>query len=210
MDRREFMTATSLAGLSLGAGTARAAVQATTAPAMSDAQINAAFDNIFQERVRSAPALATSLGLDKGPNAALRATFDPKPAQQARAEEIARAKRALARVQAIPPASLSPAAALNREIVIYDLQQQLTAPTRFDLDSAQSPYVISQQDGAYFSTPDFLNSRHPIDTREDAEAYLSRLGEFGRILDYDTQEQSAKRPAAMSHRPGRSTLPSAR
>ena len=84
----------------------------------------------------------------------------------------------LAAVRAVPPASLSPAAALNREIVIYDLERSLLAPTRFNLDGVQSPYLISQQDGAYFSLPDFLNSSHPIETAADAEAYLSRLGEL--------------------------------
>jgi uncharacterized protein (DUF885 family) len=38
----------------------------------------------------------------------------------------------------------------------------------------QRPYPIFQQGGSYFSTPDFLNTAHTIETAADAEAYLSR------------------------------------
>jgi uncharacterized protein (DUF885 family) len=71
------------------------------------------------------------------------------------------------------------------------------APTKFGLDSVQGPYLISQQDGAYFSIPDFLNSAHPIETAADAEAYLSRLAEFPQILDFETEEQ--RRQAARGY-----------
>jgi uncharacterized protein (DUF885 family) len=192
MDRRAFLSTGSAValGLPLLSGSASAATLAPARASTSgDAALNALFDRIFDERVDSSPGLATSLGLDKGAKAGLRATFDPKPYPQARAENVARDKKALAAVRRIDPASLSQAAALNREVVIYDLEQSLTAPTRFNLDSVQGPYLISQQDGAYFSLPDFLNSRHPIDTAADAEAYLSRLGEYGKIIDYETDEQ---------------------
>ena len=203
MDRREFLSTGSAAALGLPflSGGATAATLAPPRASGSgsgsgDAALNALFDRIFETQVSASPAFATSLGLDKGAKAGLRATFDPKPAPQARAEDVARNRKALAAVRAIDPASLSEAAALNREVVIYDLEQSLTAPTRFNLDSVQGPYPISQQDGAYFSVPDFLASQHPIDSAADAEAYLSRLGEFGQILDYQTDEQ--RRMAARS------------
>jgi uncharacterized protein (DUF885 family) len=40
--------------------------------------------------------------------------------------------------------------------------------------------------------PDFLNSSHTIDNAADAEAYLSRLSQFGTVLDNDTTEQRAQ------------------
>jgi uncharacterized protein (DUF885 family) len=186
MDRRSFLT-------TAGAVTATAALSApgevAAAVTGNDTRINALFERIFDEQVKEAPGLATVLGLDKGANARLRATFGPEPYPQARAKEIARTRRWRAQVQAISAASLSQAAQLNREIVLYGLEGNLVGPTRFDLDSLQSPYLISQQDGAYFSIPDFLNSQHPIETRADAEAYLSRLAEFGQILDFESAEQ---------------------
>jgi uncharacterized protein (DUF885 family) len=186
MDRRQFLAAGSVAALA----TPLAGTPALAATAGSgDAALNAAFDKIFETAVTTSPGFATSLGLDKGEKAYLRRTFQPEPLPKARAENVARLRAAQKMVEAIPPASLSPAAKLNREIVLYDFQSQLIAPTRFDLDGVQSPYIISQQDGAYFSIPDFLNSAHPIETREDAEAYLSRLAEFPKLLDYETEEQ---------------------
>jgi len=192
VDRRSFLT-------TAGAVTATAALsapeQAAAAVAGNDARLNARFQSMFDELIQEAPPLATSLGLDKGANAALRATFKPEPAQQERAKQVARLRRWQAQLQAIPATSLSQSAQLNREIVLYGFAQDLVGPTRFDLGNPQSPYPITQQDGAYFSIPDFLNSTHPIATRADAEAYLSRLGEFGTILDYESAEQ--KRQAAM-------------
>ena len=95
-------------------------------------------------------------------------------------------------LDAINPATLSAPAALNREIVLYGLQQRLVAYPKFGIGSVQNPYDISQQDGAYFGIPDFLNSTHPVQTAADAEAYLSRLSEFAKILDYETADQRAQ------------------
>ncbi|MFL6786025.1 MAG: DUF885 domain-containing protein [Sphingomicrobium sp.] len=197
MDRREFLSMSSAAALTatlVPSSAATAAVKAAKSGGSGDAALNAVFDRTFQEQIRSSPGFATALGLDKGANARLRATFDPKPYPQSRAEDVARNRRALAAVRAISPATLTATAALNREIVIYDLETRLLAPTKFDMDSVQSPYLISQQDGAYFSIPDFLNSQHPIETASDAEAYLSRLSDFAKLLDFETAEQ--KRVAA--------------
>jgi uncharacterized protein (DUF885 family) len=190
MDRREFLwtggaLALSLPFLSEGAIAQSAAAAATA----GDASLNALFDAIFQEQVRSAPTFATQLGLDKGELAYLKSKLDTRSYQQARAEELARNKKFLAQLNAVNPAGLSQAGALNREIVIYDIGTNITAPERFDLDSVQSPYLISQQDGVYFSIPDFLNSAHTIETAADAEAYLSRLQQFATLLDNETAEQ---------------------
>ena len=196
MDRRSFLSTAGAGALALPFGLKTATAKAQAA-APGDAALNALFDKIFDETVDNSPGFATSLGLDKGAKAHLRKTFDPKPAQQARAEDVARTKRQLAAVKAVNPATLSTNGKLNREIVMYDAERSLTAPTRFDIDGVQSPYMITQQDGAYFGIPDFLDSTHPVDSASDAEAYLSRLSEFPKILDYETAEQ--RRQAARGY-----------
>ena len=95
-------------------------------------------------------------------------------------------------LKAVDPATLSSGAALNREIVIYGLEQNLVAYPKFGVGSVQRPYDITQQDGNYFGIPDFLNSTHPVETAADAEAYLSRLSEFAKLLDYETDDQRAQ------------------
>jgi uncharacterized protein (DUF885 family) len=188
MDRRSFLTASAtVALLPLTEAPAFAA-----APGNGDAKLDQLFDDIFQERVRTSPELASQLGLDKGPNAALKSKLDTRPNSVARHENLARDRRAIAKLQAVSPASLSDAAKLNREVVLYSLDTNTHAPARWDIDSAQRPYPIFQQGGAYFNTPDFLNPAHTIDNAADAEAYLSRLQQFATTLDNDTAEQRAQ------------------
>lgn len=48
------------------------------------------------------------------------------------------------------------------------------------------PYVVTQIDGAYAQIPDFLDSRHPIKTMQDARDYSARVAAFARSLDEET------------------------
>ena len=196
MDRRSFLSAGSAAALVpiIASAAPKAAGAAVFAPATGsgDAALNAAFDKIFNQTLKDSPGFATSLGLDKGSLAYLRKTFDPKPYDQALRESLAKDKASLAMLRAINPATLSATAALNREIVMYGLEQNLVAYPKFGLGSVQRPYDITQQDGNYFGIPDFLNSTHPVETAADAEAYLSRLAEFAKLLDYETEHQRAE------------------
>ncbi|HKX91226.1 MAG TPA: DUF885 family protein [Sphingomicrobium sp.] len=190
MDRRSFLATSATATL---LPLAQAPVLAAAAkPGSGDAKLNTLLEEIFQERVRTSPELATSLGLDKGPNAALKAKLDTDPAPVSRQKSLARNRRALARLNAIAAPTLSDTAKLNREVVVYSLQTATVAPARWNINSAQRPYPIFQQGGAYFSTPDFLNSAHTIETAADADAYLSRLQQFATTLDNDTAEQRAQ------------------
>ena len=191
MDRRTFLATGATAAL-LPLAEVPGLATVTAKPGSGDARLNAAFDAIFQERVRNSPTLASTLGLDKGPNAALKARFDTDPTSVARSKTLARNRRAIAQLRAISPATLSDAAKLNREVVLYSIETNTVAPSRWNIDSAQRPYPITQQGGSYFATPDFLNTSHTIDNAADAEAYLSRLDQFGKLLDNDTAEQRAQ------------------
>jgi uncharacterized protein (DUF885 family) len=190
MDRRSFL-ATSAAVALLQLTEARA-LAAVTKPGSGDARLNALFEQIFQERFRNSPELASSLGLDKGPNADLKSKLDTDSAPVQRRKDLARNRRAIAELKSIAPTALSDAAKLNREVVLYSLETSTVAPSRWDVDSAQRPYPITQQGGAYFDTPDFLNTSHTIENAADAEAYLSRLSQFATVLDNDTAEQRAQ------------------
>ncbi len=190
MDRRSF----------LKAGGATAAVVPFAAPAAAqsgaagsgDAKLNALFEQIFQDRVRRYPELASGLGLDKGGNADLKSKLDVRPLAQARKEDLALAKRNIAAIKAVPPASLSDSARLNREVVLYQMETGIIPAERFGIDSVQRPYPIFQQGGSYFNTPDFLNTDHTIDNSADAEAYLARLSQVGKSLDNDSEDQRAQ------------------
>ena len=188
MDRREFITTASATALLAGAEPAWAAVRATP---QGDAALTRAMDAIFADRIAHSPETATSLGLDKGANAVLKSRLSPITAAERRADMV-RTQGYLARLTRFNPARLSPGARRNRALALYMLEQGVTAPARFDLDSVQRPYRITQQGGAYFDVPDFLNSQHTIATTADAEAYLSRLAGFAALLDQDSAEQRAQ------------------
>jgi uncharacterized protein (DUF885 family) len=190
MDRRQFLTTSSIAAATaLAPATVKAATQAAVPAVNGDAKLNAVFEDIFQDRVKRNPEFATSLGLDKGPLAHLKSELDVRPAAQARKEDLALAKKNLAAINAVPPASLSDSGKLNRDVVVYQLETGITAAEKFNIDSVQRPYPIFQQGGAYFSTPDFLNSAHTIENAADAEAYLSRLALVGKEFDNDSENQ---------------------
>lgn len=184
MDRRHFLASSSTAALAaLIPAAARAAVAGTR-----DAEINAVYNKIIMERLQRSPEFATSLGFDKGPNAPLKHKLsDGSPAAKAR--NLADTKAAIARIEAFEPATLSEPARLDREVVLYSLRSGIVAQDKFQIDSVGRPFPIFQQGGAYFSTPDFLNTSHTIVTQDDAEAYLDRLDAFASALDQDTADQ---------------------
>ncbi|HEX8626372.1 MAG TPA: DUF885 family protein [Allosphingosinicella sp.] len=185
MDRRTFIASSGAVAL---AATVPGAALAQRRAGSGDAALNALFERIFQQQVQRSPEQATSLGLDKDSNAGLKSRLSPRTLAE-RARVLAQNKEALASLAAVDRRTLSPAAKLNLEVVIYSLTNQIAAPQRFGLDSAIRPYRIFQQGGAYFSVPDFLNTAHTINTRDDAEAYLSRLEAFAVALDQDSAMQ---------------------
>ena len=187
INRRQFMASGSAAALALAAEP----VLAKGKSMGGDARLNAVLDAVFQDGIARSPEAATSLGLDKGKLAHLRGQLSPATAAERQAD-LARDRRWRARVEAVNPAGLTAAGKRNRALALYMMDQRITAPARFELDSVQRPYRIFQQGGAYFRVPDFLNSQHPVTTVDDAEAYLSRLSAFAGRLDEDTAEQRAQ------------------
>ena len=192
MDRRIFLMSSAAAvGMSVVPGRAvfaQAAAPASPGVSAGDARLNAVFDQVLAQTVRTSPEFATSLGLDTGANADLRHKLGDN-SFSAIADDLARNRKARTLVTAVDPASLSPQARIDREVVLYNIESNMVGPERFGLGSPQGPYPITQQDGVYFSLPDFLDSTHPVKTADDAEAYLDRLGLMGRQLDNETEVQ---------------------
>ena len=188
MDRRNFLAT----GAAVAIGSALPATTSFALPAAKgDAALNAMFDRIFEESVATSPELASSLGRDKGANAALKSRLDPRTAAE-RAADLARIRRNLDQLRQVAPGTLSGPARLNRQVVIYQLETRAVPAGRFGIDSVQRPYRIFQQGGAYFELPDFLNTAHTIETAADAEAYLARLALIATALDEDSAEQRAQ------------------
>ncbi|MFN3519249.1 MAG: DUF885 domain-containing protein, partial [Sphingomonas sp.] len=194
MDRRSFLASASAASVfalipdALRAQTGVAGAGANTATNPADAQLNSLFDKVFAQTLQRSPELATSLGMDKGANAALKHRLTDQSAA-GKASARAELKQAIAAIRAVDPAPLSTRSKLDREVILYSLESRAIPYDRFKLDGVQRPFTIFQQGGSYFSTPDFLNSSHTINNAADCEAYLDRLGAFAKRLDQDTANQ---------------------
>ncbi|MFM9828349.1 MAG: DUF885 domain-containing protein [Sphingomonas sp.] len=184
MDRRTFLSSTTAAATAVAFSPAILHAQ----PASGDAALTALLDKIFADGLKESPEQATQLGLDKGDNAALKAKLDDH-SLSARARSLTRSNKAIADITAIDPASLSKQGRINREVVLYSLSSRVAGPAKYGIGSTIRPYAIFQQGGVYFNTPDFLNSSHTIQTRDDAESYLARLEAFGAALDQETALQ---------------------
>ena len=139
--------------------------------------------------LRLYPEQASSLGVDTGARAALRSRLEDRSA--AGQEHIASVVNAdLRRAEAIDTSRLSFETRTSVEVVKYAYRTKLQglalpygdAPVAGD-SWRNTPYVVIQNAGSYIDTPQFLDTDHPIETRADAEAYLSRLAQYPRELD---------------------------
>jgi uncharacterized protein (DUF885 family) len=191
MDRRTFLGSTGAAALA--AAVPAAAQNAGTPGNANDAKLRTLLDRFFYGRIGENPEGATALGLDTAERAALKSRLSDGSAKAA-AADLARAKRELADLRAINPASLSPAARLDYEVVSYQLQRGIACGERFTYGASMgrfAPYVLTQLTGAYREVPDFLDAQHRIKDASDADAYVARVAAFATAIDQDTERQRA-------------------
>jgi uncharacterized protein (DUF885 family) len=183
-DRRSFLATTAGAAL------------LTAAPALAqagseDAKLRTLLDQMFEMQVDESPRRATSLGLDKGKRAALKSQLDDN-SLTARAQRLERTRGRMKQLQTIERSKLSAASKVDLDVVLYGQEQSVRSGDKWkfgDTGGNFRPYVISQQSGSYQEIPDFLDSSHKVANAEDAEAYLSRLNAFARVMDQDLDRQ---------------------
>lgn len=185
MDRRAFLVSSG----ALAAAGIVPEVIAQTPAGTEDAKLRTLLDKFFYDRIGESPTQATSLGLDTGERAALRSKLgDNSAAGVARSRARTRAeKKALG---AVDRARLTPTAQVDYDVVLYQLDRGLGAE-RFPYGDGFSPYILSQQNGAYQDVPDFLDNAHSVKNAGDADAYLARLGGMAKAVDNDTDRQRA-------------------
>ena len=152
------------------------------------AKANALYDNLVARQLRRSPETATGLGIDTGDMAWTRSLLSDfslaalKENGQYNAEE-------LRNLRAVDRSKLAGMDAASYDTVEFVLANGDEFTEKFAYNGAYggAPYVISQLTGAYQNLPDFLDSQHVIATKADADAYLSRLEDFGRLLDQEVE-----------------------
>ena len=182
-DRRKF-----LAGAGVGAMALAFAPGKLLAQTGGDKAVAALCDQVLAGDLLIGPLDATLLGLDVGERAPLRAQLGPA----GKADDLAKNRHAramLSAAEAIEPSGLSEVWQVRRDVVRDMLEKRLAA-SKFDIPDVGSPYRLSQQDGAYVTIPDLLDSGHPIENADDAEAYLARLAAFSGVLFEESEAQA--------------------
>ena len=189
LDRRSVLFSGAAAIALTAGGIARAATApAAAAGSPEAAKMNKLFDAFMDEIIDQAPEFATNLGIDKGDRAYQKFMISDRSLEQIEFFKRMNTDQ-LARLKAIDRAKLAGMDAVNYDVVLYGLQQQEDDGKRFAEYSSGvgSPYVLSQLTGSYSQAPDFLDSQHRIEVKDDADAYLARLSEFSTCLDQERE-----------------------
>ena len=184
LDRRQL-----LAGTAGTAALAATGSRAATSSEKFDEELDRVLTRQFERNLDRNPELATALGYDKGPRARLKARLNDRSpaAAERRIEDLG---KDAAELEAMPKDQLSRHGAVSFDTAGFTLSTRRENAKRFRWGAPGGrplPYIVSQLDGAYYSVPNLLTNQHAIETRDDAEAYVTRLKAFGQALDQDTE-----------------------
>lgn len=156
----------------------------------ADARLDTLLSAQFEQGLRDDPTRATSLGIDTGARAALRAQF-PDWSATARAERTRRIDGDLSAVRAIKAETLGPNARIAHDSAEFDLvtRQKLARFTYHTggFGHRPGPYAVTQLGGFYTGVSTFLDSQHPVENKADADAYMIRLQTVSTLFDADTE-----------------------
>lgn len=190
-NRREFIAATG-AAIALSNLPARALGSSS-----SDAQ--GLLAGLAEELMVDYPESATALGIDTGARAELKAKLSDRSAAGQRSIAQRVAKR-LKQLQAIDVATLDQAARIDVDVMRtahefasegFAFPYGDTSVLNQSWSYRNAPYVVAQNTGAFLEIPGMLDTRHTVETRADADAYLSRMEAYAGQLDGETERLRA-------------------
>ena len=187
VNRREFIASASALVASLAHARARAAGRA-------DSAVDNLLAEMAEELLADYPENATSLGIDTGQRAPLKARLTDRSV----AGQAAIARRVgsrLERLRAIDAAALGDATRIDLDVVRtahetavegFNFPYGDVALLNQSWSWRNAPYVVAQNTGAFLEIPSLLDEQHTVKTREDAEAYLERLQAYAGQIDGET------------------------
>jgi uncharacterized protein (DUF885 family) len=188
--RRSFLVGASASAALFPAAGARAE------PPVKATPLGALFDKFTEANLARSPELLTKLGLDHGRWADAKFKLDDRSFNGV-AQDRKVAAEQLAALKAVDRAALSGSEQVSYDAVRFTLEMAEEGHRRFAYGDARpaGPYVVSQLTGAYQATPDFLDTQHAIDTRQDADGYLARMEAFARQIE--DESELARRDAGL-------------
>ena len=139
---------------------------------LSDKQVVALLDELFEEELQLSPEYMTYLGM--------RERYDEWDdlSDAARDQRLEMTKRHLAKIKSIDPSSLSATARLNVQMFIEQSEQAI-AGDKWRYHN----YPVNQMRGVHSMIPSFLINQHLIANTAEAEAYIGRVRNASTLLD---------------------------
>ena len=179
--RREALATVGSAG-ALVAAPAIARSPVRNGAKIDEARAMALLDRSADHFLALAPENATSLGVDKGARAGLRSKLGDR-SQTGQDRFHAMIASDLRAIEPLDLSGLTHSTRTSLEVVKSAYRTGLKGYALPYGDVAvggyrNSPYVVSQNTGAYLDTPKFLDTDHVIENTADAESYLARLNQY--------------------------------
>ena len=178
-----------------GAVAATAALGGPANAQAGDAAAKRMLAETAEQLLAEYPENATSLGLDKGARAGLKARLTDRTPAGSRRHAAAAASR-LARLKAVDRRTLDAATALDVDVVQaahelavdgYKFPFGDVAVLNTEWSYRNSPYAAAHNMGAWAEYPDFLDTKHLVANKADADAYLARMEAYAANLDGETE-----------------------
>ncbi len=149
-------------------------------------------ESFAAEWVRGAPTMATRSGYFEGAEQAQLDGMLTPVTQSYQLERVALARRGLAELNAIDPTESSDATLRAKRMLAWKLDDKIKSAEFADYGLPLTAY-----NGPQRRTVNWLTSSHPIRNLRDAENYVSRVGQFGGLMD-DTMAEM-RRKAKLGH-----------
>ena len=156
--------------------------------------LKAVIDAITTTMLKDAPEFATSLTV---PEALAGGPYKARVSDASAAAETTRNQWVAGWIKdlgAIDQKSLNPTDKITHQVVTSALTYSAAAaPMGYGTAGygSPNPYLVSQLTGSYVGMPDFLDSQHVVKTKEDAQAWLSRVEGFAGQMGHEVTRMNA-------------------
>jgi uncharacterized protein (DUF885 family) len=173
----------------LGATTATfalAALGCARQNAGGNAELNTILDRLSTQFLHESPEFATALAVTEEQAGGRYIDRLSDVSREGQQRQLDLTQTGLNDLRALDRERLQGQDRVTLDVVASALEDAVAASQFKHGNGAQAPYTVTQLTGAYTNIPDFLASQHPVTNREQADAYLTRLAAYARVLDQET------------------------
>ncbi|MEW4448515.1 DUF885 domain-containing protein [Qipengyuania sp. JC766] len=158
---------------------------------------NRLLEQVAYNLLEHEPERATSLGVDTGQYAYMRSQLEDQ-SQAGQDAFAATMRQDLQRLRAFPREGLDAETVTSFEVTesAYELALDGMALPYGDVPVGSwrtAPYVVIQNVGSYLDLPRFMDSTHPLEDGDDADAWLARLDAIPDVLAGELDRMKAAR-----------------